>query len=218
MSEAAETARLMDTIYRHQRHFYDLTRKFYLLGRDHLIKQLDPPAGGAVLELGCGTGRNLIAAAKRYPQVRFYGLDISRRMLDTAVTNITRAGLSDRISLIQGDAAKLSATDAFDVSAFDRVYYAYTLSMIPIWREALGAGTAKLAEGGRIHVVDFGQQGKLPGWFRKVLFKWLQSFHVTPRADLKRELEKISEQTGSDLMFQPLYQGYTDYAELMKCR
>jgi S-adenosylmethionine-diacylgycerolhomoserine-N-methlytransferase len=139
-------------------------------------------------------------------------------MLDTAATNIITAGLSDRISLLQGDAANVSATGAFDVSAFDRVFYAYTLSMIPIWREALGAGVAKLAEGGRIHVVDFGQQGQLPGWFRKVLFKWLQSFYLTPRAHLKRELEKIAERTGSDLMFQPLYRGYTDYAELMKRR
>ena len=26
--------RMMDAIYRRQRHFYDLTRKYYLLGRD----------------------------------------------------------------------------------------------------------------------------------------------------------------------------------------
>ncbi|HWU72526.1 MAG TPA: SAM-dependent methyltransferase, partial [Sphingomonas sp.] len=28
----------MDAIYRSQRHFYDLTRKYYLLGRDALIE------------------------------------------------------------------------------------------------------------------------------------------------------------------------------------
>ena len=28
----------MDRIYRVQRHFYDLTRKYYLLGRDRLIR------------------------------------------------------------------------------------------------------------------------------------------------------------------------------------
>ena len=42
-------AALMDGVYRHQRHIYDLTRKFYLLGRDRLIR--DPmrnfrPGGG----------------------------------------------------------------------------------------------------------------------------------------------------------------------------
>ena len=40
-------ARLMDSVYRHQRHIYDLTRKFYLLGRDDLIDGLVVPRGGS---------------------------------------------------------------------------------------------------------------------------------------------------------------------------
>lgn len=216
MSEAVETARLMDAVYRHQRHFYDLTRKYYLLGRDLLIDELKPPQGGNVLELGCGTGRNLIAAARRYPGARFYGLDISRHMLETAERNISKAGLSDRITLIEGDAANPAATEGLDVPAFDRVMYSYTLSMIPIWREALAAGTARLKEGGRIHVVDFGQQERLPGWFRKLLFRWLTSFHVTPRADLEAELRGLAAKTGARLDFRLLYRGYADYAVMTR--
>ncbi|WP_422375152.1 class I SAM-dependent methyltransferase [Roseibium sp.] len=216
MSEAVETARLMDAVYRHQRHFYDLTRKYYLLGRDLLIDELKPPQGGNVLELGCGTGRNLIAAARRYPGARFYGLDISRHMLETAEKNISKAGLSDRITLIEGDAANPAATEGLDVPGFDRVMYSYTLSMIPIWREALAAGTARLKEGGRIHVVDFGQQERLPGWFRKLLFRWLTSFHVTPRADLEAELRGLAAKTGARLDFRLLYRGYADYAVMTR--
>ncbi|ASP36305.1 class I SAM-dependent methyltransferase [Labrenzia sp. VG12] len=216
MSEAVETARLMDAVYRHQRHFYDLTRKYYLLGRDLLIDELQPPQGGNVLELGCGTGRNLIAAARRYPGARFYGLDISRHMLETAEKNIAKAGLSDRITLIEGDAANPAATEGLDVPAFDRVMYSYTLSMIPIWREALAAGTARLQEGGRIHVVDFGQQQRLPGWFRKLLFRWLTSFHVTPRAELEAELQGLAAKAGARLDFRPLYRGYADYAVMTR--
>ncbi|TIM21480.1 MAG: SAM-dependent methyltransferase, partial [Mesorhizobium sp.] len=58
----ANHAELMDGVYRWQRHIYDLTRKYYLLGRDRLIDGLDVPVGGTVLELGCGTGRNIILA------------------------------------------------------------------------------------------------------------------------------------------------------------
>ena len=36
MGDAAPAA-LMDRLYRRQRHFYDVTRKHYLLGRDRLI-------------------------------------------------------------------------------------------------------------------------------------------------------------------------------------
>jgi len=214
MSEAVETARLMDADYRHQRHFYDLTRKYYLLGRDHLIRELQPPRDGTVLELGCGTGRNLIAAAKYYPDARFYGLDISRHMLETAEKNIAKAGLSGRITLIEGDAANPSATEGLGVPAFDRVFYSYTLSMIPIWREALAAGAVRLKDGGRIHVVDFGQQSRLPGWFKKLLFSWLKSFHVSPRVDLEPELKSLAERTDAELRFRHLYRGYADYAEL----
>ncbi|MEM8701374.1 MAG: class I SAM-dependent methyltransferase [Pseudomonadota bacterium] len=218
MSGAVETASLMDDVYRRQRHIYDVTRKYYLLGRDHLIRELKPPNGGAVLELGCGTGRNLIAAAKFYPDARFYGLDISRHMLETAERNIASAGLSDRITLIEGDAANPLATEDLGVTAFDRVFYSYTLSMIPIWREALQAGSARLKQGGRIHVVDFGQQKRLPRWFARLLFTWLKSFHVTPRAELEDELRSLASRSGSRLEFRHLYRGYADYAELCKGR
>ena len=79
---ASSTSELMDSIYRTQRHIYDLTRKYYLLGRDRLIRELAPPEDGCVLEVGCGTGRNLIKAARRYPRARFYGIDISEAMLE----------------------------------------------------------------------------------------------------------------------------------------
>ena len=71
---AADAAAAMDRMYRHQRHVYDLTRKFYLFGRDRLIRQLAPPRGAHVCEIGCGTARNLIALARRYPAIRLYGM------------------------------------------------------------------------------------------------------------------------------------------------
>ena len=63
MNDAAAAA-LMDRIYHRQRRYYDFTRKYYLLGRDRLIEGLAPPPGGRVLEIGCGTARNLVAAAR----------------------------------------------------------------------------------------------------------------------------------------------------------
>ncbi|WP_346899541.1 class I SAM-dependent methyltransferase [uncultured Roseibium sp.] len=213
---AAETARLMDAVYRNQRHFYDLTRKYYLLGRDRLIDRLDLPGGATVLELGCGTGRNLIAAAKRYPDARFFGVDISEHMLETARHNVARAGLSDRIFFRQGDAADPSAADAFGLETFDRVIYSYTLSMIPVWREALKAGMARLAPDGRLSVVDFGQQEGMPGLFKTLLFLWLSKFHVSPRADLKRELGQLSAANGAILEATDLYRGYAWYAEISR--
>jgi S-adenosylmethionine-diacylgycerolhomoserine-N-methlytransferase len=217
MSEAVETARLMDAVYRRQRHFYDLTRKYYLLGRDLLIHELQPPPGGAVLELGCGTGRNLIAAARRYPHARFYGLDISRQMLETAQANIDRAGLAGRITLVEGDAADPVAVDRLGVPAFDRVFYSYTLSMIPIWREALAAGAARLkATGGAFMSSTSASRADCQAGSEGLLFAWLTSFHVSPRADLEAELQGLAAKTGAELAFRGLYRGYAEYAVLRK--
>ncbi|HLM61286.1 MAG TPA: class I SAM-dependent methyltransferase [Pyrinomonadaceae bacterium] len=77
----------MDRMYRHQRYFYDFTRKYYLLGRDRLLKKINVRADENVLEIGCGTGR-LIIPAKKFPNARFFGLDASSEMLRTAQTKV----------------------------------------------------------------------------------------------------------------------------------
>ena len=73
-------AALMDRLYRRQRHFYDVTRKYYLLGRDRLIEGIAPPPGGRVLEIGCGTARKLVGAPHAWPDAHFFGIDISAEM------------------------------------------------------------------------------------------------------------------------------------------
>lgn len=213
-SLAPDHAGQMDAVYSGQRHIYDLTRKYYLLGRDRLIARLDPPVGGAVLEVGCGTARNLIVAARRWPQARFYGLDISDAMLATARANVARAGLTSQITLARADAADFDANTLFGIAGFDRVFMSYTLSMIPPWEAAIGAGVAALAPGGRLSIVDFGQQERLPAPWRRMLFAWLGKFHVAPRASLIDRLEDIARERDLQFRFKALYRGYACSAEL----
>lgn len=201
-------ARLMDGVYRHQRHVYDLTRKYYLLGRDRLIDGLAVADGGSILEIGCGTGRNLIAAAAAYPEAHLYGLDISAAMLDTARRSVASEYLDDRIRLAQADATGFDAELLFGRSRFDRVVFSYAISMIPGWEKALAHAADTLALGGSLHVIDFGQQERLPRWFRAGLRTWLRTFHVEPRAMLPAELAVQAERIGGRLAVTPLYRGY----------
>jgi S-adenosylmethionine-diacylgycerolhomoserine-N-methlytransferase len=202
----------MDAIYRYQRHFYDLTRKYYLLGRDRLVAELEVPEGGTVLEIGCGTGRNLIKMARAYPSVRLFGLDISNEMLSSARASVARAGLSHRITLVQGDATNFDPQALFAIPAFDRVVMSYTLSMIPDWRAALRQGTQALAEGGRLHLVDFGQQEHLPRWFKRALFAWLAKFGVSPRGELGVAIASLDPNT----TLQSLYRDYARAAVISR--
>ena len=157
-----------------------------------------------VLEVACGTGRNLIAAARRYPQARFFGFDISTAMLETAEKSIGRAGLADRIRIAPGDATAFSGERPFGTAAFDRIFISYALSMIPDWEGTIPAALAALAPGGSLHIVDFGQQERLPRWFRTLLRGWLAKFHVEPRAQLEDVLRREAAAAGRPLRFEPL--------------
>ncbi len=211
-----DAAKHMDGIYRYQRYIYDLTRKYYLLGRDRMIAGLESPPGGTILEVGCGTGRNLILAARAYPDAKLFGFDISSMMLETARANIAKAGLADRIQLAQGDASDFSVAELFSEDGVDRVFISYTLSMVPPWKAALPQAYRAVRPGGSLHIVDFGQQSDLPRWFKSVLEGWLAKFSVTPRADLETELQKLVGDKGGSLDFTRLYRDYAQYAVVRK--
>lgn len=198
----------MDAIYRSQRHIYDLTRKYYLLGRDRLIARLETGAGSQVLEVGCGTGRNLVAAARRCPEAQFTGLDISPAMLETARAAMRRHRLDGRVMLVEADACDFAGSGSLADRHFDRIFFSYTLSMIPAWECAIEEALGALSPQGSLHIVDFGQQERLPRLFRSALFAWLRHFHVSPRAGLRPVLEDAALRHDRRLEFRSLYRGY----------
>ena len=184
---------LMDKVYRRQRHIYDFTRKYYLLGRDRLIRQLRAKPNERFVEVGCGTARNLVRIARTYPGVRLYGLDASQEMLRTAEEAIRRAGLSGRIRLAHGLAEEMSPALFGEQEAFDGVIFSYSLSMIPDWLSALKAGARCARPEGKVYVVDFGDLMGLWGPAARALRAWLRLFHVTPRDKLLKVLELPSQ-------------------------
>ncbi len=207
-----DAASHMDRMYRHQRHFYDATRKFYLLGRDGLIRDLRPPPGGGVLEIGCGTARNLVLAARAYPTARLHGVDISEEMLTTARQTIARENLVDRVRVAQGDATDFDPEALFGVATFDRVFVSYALSMIPPWQAALDHAARLVAPGGSLHIVDFGDFERLPSLFGLGLRRWLKTFSVTPRVELDAELSRACDRRALSKQVEKRFRGYAIHA------
>jgi S-adenosylmethionine-diacylgycerolhomoserine-N-methlytransferase len=208
MTASVDHGGLMDRVYGRQRHIYDATRKYYLLGRDPMIEGLKPGDGAAVLEIGCGTGRNLIRAAHLYPRAHFHGIDISVSMLETAGASVAAAGLHGRIRLAHADAARFDPGKVFGRRSFDRIFISYAVSMIPGWQSVMREALGHLAPGGELHVVDFGDQRGLPGWFRSALRTWLRWYHVTPRTDLFQVSEDIAAGQGAAAEARSLYRGF----------
>jgi ribosomal protein L11 methylase PrmA len=74
-------------------------------------------AGDVLYDLGCGDGRIVIAAAKRFG-TRGVGIDIDPARIAEARENARKAGVSDRVKFIQGDLFEADIKDATVVTLY----------------------------------------------------------------------------------------------------
>jgi len=211
----------MDRMYRLTRHVYDVTRAYYLLGRDRMLAKVATNPGSTTLEVGCGTARNLIKLARRPEPGLLCGLDASQEMLDTAAASIARAGVPaaghERIRLRQGLAERLDARAMFGRDEpFDTIFFSYCLSMVPTWPGAIEAAMANLKTGGHLVIVDFWDQKDLPGVFAAGLKKWLSLFHVHYRPEVHDALSALGTAGRADVAFESVAGRYAYIASLRK--
>jgi S-adenosylmethionine-diacylgycerolhomoserine-N-methlytransferase len=206
----------MDRMYRHQRYFYDLTRKYYLLGRDRLLREMKISEGDNVLEIGCGTARNLVILAKKHGEAHFFGLDASSEMLKTAQRNIDAKHL-ENITLKTELADEFSYNDTFGLTEkFDACFFSYAVSIIPTWKQSIENALENLKTGKSLYIVDFYDQKNLPVWFQKTLKGWLKQFHVKYPKELIPFLEDLERKGFGKLKLTPLYRRYSLIAEFRK--
>lgn len=85
-SERQEQAQRISQYYVLQSKIYDLTRWSFLFGRNAIIQEIKhhQPDARQILEIGCGTGRNLIRLASAFPEADIKGMDVSLDMLRIA--------------------------------------------------------------------------------------------------------------------------------------
>ena len=217
----SDQAVAMDRMYRLTRHIYDLTRAYYLLGRDRMLAKVATGPNSATVEVGCGTARNLIKLARRPAPGLLYGLDASHEMLETAAASITRSGVGAGgrapIVLRQGLAEELDARKMFGrEESFDTVFFYYCLSMVPTWPGALEAALASLRPGGTLLIVDFWDQQDLPGWFAAGLKKWLSLFHVHYRPEVHEALVDLGRSGRADVTFESVASRYAYIATIIR--
>ncbi len=155
------------------RSFYDLTRRYYLFGRDTALRRLLAQPWGSLIEVGPGTGRNLEILHRHRGSARIGGVEAADAMLTHAARRCPWA------SLIHGFAEDTEYLDVLG-EAPQRILFAYSLSMIQDPAAALTRAVAALAPGGEVHIVDFADFAGLPAPLRAGLRVWLARFHVHP--------------------------------------
>lgn len=163
----------LNRYYGWSRRIYDVTRKYYLFGRDTALARLLEDPWQRLVEIGPGTGRNLQKLHTRRPEARLGGIEASDEMLVHARNRCPWATFE------HGFAETADYRDLLGAPP-DRVLFSYCLSMVTDRRAALANALDQVAPGGEVWVVDFSDLEGLPALAKKPLRRWLETFHVEP--------------------------------------
>lgn len=128
------------------------------------IQALQLPSGSRGLDAGCGIGLQALLLAETVgPAGHVTGLDLSPEFLAYAEDIVKKAGLSDRISLRQGDVAQLP----FDDASFDWAWSVDCVGYAPIEPLPLVQELERVVKpGGSIAILAWSSEKLLPGYPR----------------------------------------------------
>lgn len=110
----------------------------------------DLAAGGRVVDIHCGGGRWLIAMARRFPGLELVGLEFEPDSVARARSNVSAAGLADRIEIRHADVTGLDPAADFDLA-----YFQYALHQLGDASAALRSAWDALKPGGRLLALDW---------------------------------------------------------------
>ena len=84
---------------------------------DKMLEMANLKPGETLYDLGCGDGRILITAAKRY-DIHAVGVEISGHLAKVAAENVKRAGLQDRVKVVHGNFMQTDLSSANVVTLY----------------------------------------------------------------------------------------------------
>lgn len=163
-------------------------------GCDQLLDQIANRPAGAVLEVGCGSARNLRLLYEKASHHDLFGLDPSLGMLATARDDLERAGCHNQITLAQERSPELNPAKQFRMDRpFDVIFFSYVASRCPSWAEALEDACSHLAPDGRLYVLDAWQHTRSPAPVATFL-DWTGLVPAEPRPPFLDRLRRLDDE------------------------
>ena len=102
------------------------------------------------LDVATGTGDLSIGASIKYPQIRVVGVDFVSEMVTAGKQKVERKNLSEKITLVQGDAVKIPFRD----NTFDVTGIAFGIRNIPDRQRALQEMLRVTVPGGQVIILE----------------------------------------------------------------
>lgn len=137
---------------------YDALNSLLSLGRDAAWRRkfaeiAATSAPQNVLDVASGTGEVAFALARRLPEVRVLGTDLSESMIDVAQGKCRGKGFGDRLRFAAGDAEKISA----DSRSFDLLTVAFGVRNFQNRKAALNEFYRVVRHGGALMIMEFSE-------------------------------------------------------------
>jgi uncharacterized protein (TIGR03000 family) len=133
---------------------------------DKMLELAEVKRGDVVYDLGCGDGRIVVTAAKKYG-VKAVGFDIDPERVRDSLENVKKNKVEDLVTIKKADIFTLDLSEASVV----------TLYLLPQLNVKLMPQLAKLKPGTRIVSHDFDMHGAKP----------LKKVEIRPNGPLERE-------------------------------
>jgi ubiquinone biosynthesis O-methyltransferase len=111
---------------------------------------------GRVLDIGCGPGHIAISLALRNTSWNIVGCDLSENMIERATQHAKKAGVSDRVSFVKGEANCLPFPDG----SFDLVVSHFVLHHIEKPESMFDESARVVRGGGKVMIKDLRRQSK----------------------------------------------------------
>ena len=127
-----------------------LSMKIDVLWRNNLVKWMRKDHPKLVLDVATGTG-DLAIAVQKGLEAEVVGLDLSQQMLNVGIDKIKKINLSEKITMVKGDAENLP----FEDNKFDAVSVAFGVRNFENLEKGLAELRRVVKENSSVYILEF---------------------------------------------------------------